>query len=183
MSSLVEARHGQEITAKDSLFRFIRAFVQRIHETRSYDTVLDVLERSVRDGEILFASRNESIDSFLAQYRKKNPWEISGISQKNWIYPVITSVSGNKSDRFITRKYTADTTLLPNCTYENKITLSHKHAYTAQDESMVRGYLDLIGITDKTTREKMTFIQGKGKNRAFIRLFVPPDSVLTGSTV
>ena len=183
MSTLVEARHGQEITAKDSLFRFIRAFVQRIHETRSYDTVLDVLERSVRDGEILFASRNESIDSFLAQYRKKNPWEISGISQKNWIYPVITSVSGNKSDRFITRKYTADTTVLPNCIYENKITLSHKHVYTAQDESMVRGYLDLIGITDKTTREKMTFIQGKGKNRAFIRLFVPPGSVLTGSTV
>ena len=29
----------------------------------------------------------------------------------------------------------------------------------------------------------MLFIQGKGKNRAFIRLFVPPDSVLTGSTV
>ena len=183
MSTLVEARHGEQITAKDSLFRFIQAFARRIQETRSYDTMFDVLEQSVRDGEIIFASRNESTDAFLMQYRKKNPWEISGISQKNWVYPVMTSVSGNKSDRFITRKYTADTTVLPNCTHENKVTLSHKHTYTAQDESMVRNYLDLIGITDKTAREKMIFIQGKGKNRAFIRLFTPPGSTLTGATV
>ncbi len=183
MSTLVEARHGQEITSKDTLFRFIRAFGEKIQQTRSYDTVLDVLEQSVKDGEILFASRNDAIDQFLSSYRKKNPWENIGEGDKNWAYPVITSVSGNKSDRFIARTYSADTTALPNCTYENKITLAHKHLYAREDEVNIKHYLDLIGITDKAVREKMMFIQGKGKNRAFLRLFVPLGATLTGSTV
>ncbi len=44
MSTLVEARHGEINTPKDTLFRFISALGEKIHEKRAYDTILTLLE-------------------------------------------------------------------------------------------------------------------------------------------
>jgi hypothetical protein len=67
----------------------------------------------------------------------------------NWLYPVVTSVSGNKSDRYIERIYESTTTPVRGCLYENRITLTHKNIYTKSDTSLIRGYMDQFGITDK----------------------------------
>ena len=53
--------------------------------------------------------RNEKIDAFFDKYRKTLPWQSD---TKNWAYPTLTSLSGNKSDRYIERNYTAETTSL-----------------------------------------------------------------------
>jgi hypothetical protein len=75
MSTLVEAQYGREDSAKSILFRFIEAFTDRIIETRSYDAVFSILEKSWNDGEIVFASRDPRTDSTIAKFRKNLPWE------------------------------------------------------------------------------------------------------------
>jgi hypothetical protein len=185
MSTLVEARYGEETSAKDILRHFVEAFVAQIHEKRAYEEVFKQVERALLEGEILFASRNERIDQFLRQYRQPLPWEVisnTGARQENWIYPLLTSLSGNKSDRILERQYTAETTSIGKCEYMNKITLSHKHLYNSEYEKQALSFLSLIGIREKALVEKMLFIQGKGKNRSFIRLMVPRSATLTGST-
>ncbi len=110
--------------------------------------------------------------------------QVSKNCPQNWAYPVITSVSGNKSDRFIKRLY--EVSIFPvgmQCQYENKITFTHTHSFSSEDKKTLEKYLDLIGITDSKIREKMFFIQGDGNNRGYMRLYVPKGSVLTGSTV
>ncbi len=103
----------------------------------------------------------------------------------NWAYPVFTSVSGNKSDRYITRTYESRTTKLQSCTYENVVTLSQAHTYKKTDTEKIRSYMDILGIKDKTEREKLEFIEGNGKNRAFTRLYVPRSATLafTGADI
>lgn len=114
---------------------------------------------------------------------------VSGTSRPscgaNWAYPVFTSVSGNKSDRYITRTYESRTTQLQNCTYENVVTLSLTHNYKKADTEKIRSYMDILGIKDKAEREKLEFIEGNGKNRAFTRLYVPLSSTLafTGADI
>ena len=75
MSVLVESRYGEETSAKDILRRFVDAFVAKIHEKRSYEEVITLIEKSFQNGEILIASRNNTIDQFLTKIRKPLPWD------------------------------------------------------------------------------------------------------------
>lgn len=109
----------------------------------------------------------------------------SSACSPNWIYPIFTSVSGNKSDRYIARTYESKTTKLQGCTYENVVTISLAHTYRKTDTEKIRSYMDIIGIKDRIEREKLEFIEGNGKNRAFTRLYVPKSAILafTGADI
>jgi hypothetical protein len=194
MSTLVEANYGRENHAKDILFSFIDAFTRKIHEKKSYMMVIESIRDYWNNGEILIASRDQATDDFLSKYKKKLPWEcdqslayespiVSGdttINQKmpnqcsrNWIYPVFTSVSWNKSDRYIDRTYRSTVTKILGCKYENLITITNTHTFSQKENETILQYLDEAWVSSKEDREKYRFIQWNGKNKAFVRLFVP----------
>lgn len=185
MSTLVENKYAKEKTPKDILFRFIEAFVQKIHEKNAYIDILSILEQYWKNWEILFASRNHTIDEFLNTYKKDLPWQCKDGKDKNktcspnWIYPIWTSVSGNKSDRYIKRTYEAKTKKINACTYENIITIKTKHTYWNADTKLLEKYFATFGITDAWDQKKMKFIQWRGPNKNFVRLFVPTNAILS----
>jgi hypothetical protein len=65
MSTLVESRYGEKTSAKDILSEFVPTFIAKIHEKRAYEEVLAHITSSLKNGEILFASRSPRIDNFL----------------------------------------------------------------------------------------------------------------------
>lgn len=156
MSTLVENKYARENTPKDILFRFGSAFIAKIIEKNAPLELLDTFDTYLKNGEILFASRDSEIDGFLDTYKKKLPWEIGG---SNWIYPIWTSVSGNKSDRYIRRTYQAKTRKLDECKYENTITLETRHLYGEKDTEELLSYFKTFGILDQEERKKLDFIQ------------------------
>lgn len=175
MSTLVENKYAKINTPKDILFQFGSALIKKIQEKNVPLELLDIASRYLEDGEILFASRDSEIDTFLDAYKRKLPWQLS---EPNWIYPLWTSVSGNKSDRYIARTYQANTHKVNECVYENTITLWTKHAYTKADSLELQSYFQTFAITDSTERAKLDFIQWNGKNRAYVRVFVPLGATL-----
>lgn len=179
MSTLVENKYAQVNTPKDILFQFGSALLSRIESQNLALDVLDILEKYRRDGEILFASRDAEVDAFLAPYRKSLPWESS--ASPNWIYPVWTSISGNKSDRYISRTYQAIVKKIDGCKYENTITLGAKHTFSQSDTAELQSYFKTFNITDKAEQAKLDFIQGDGKNRAYVRVYVPIGATLVGA--
>ena len=170
MSTLVENKYAKDTTPKDILFQFATALVAKIREKNTPFELLDIFLGHLTDGEILFASRDKWIDDFLQNYQKKLPWQLSA---PNWIYPVWTSVSGNKSDRYISRTYQATTRKVEDCKYENTITLGTKHTYTKADSEELLSYFREFSIIDPNERAKLDFIQWNGKNRAYVRVYVP----------
>ena len=75
MSTLVENQFAREHNPKDILFLFADALIHQVHEKRLYESVFDVFEDYWKDGEILFASRDESMDNIISKFRKSLPWE------------------------------------------------------------------------------------------------------------
>lgn len=67
------------------------------------------------------------------------------------------------------------------CKYENTITLSTKHTYAKADTEEIQSYFKQFAITDKNEQAKLEFIQGNGKNRAYIRVYVPLGATLVGA--
>ena len=82
------------------MFKFVTAFGKKIIESRKIEEVAKIIENNWNRGEILVASRNVDTQNFLESIQKPLPWKSDA---PNWIYPVFTSVSGNKSDRYISR--------------------------------------------------------------------------------
>ncbi len=156
MSTLVENKYAKENTPKDILFQFAGALIAKIREKNAPLELLDVFTKYLDDGEVLFASRDAEVDAFLDTYKKKLPWELSA---PNWIYPLWTSVSGNKSDRYITRTYQAKTRRVDECRYENTITLETKHGFAKSNSDELFSYFKTFGIVDPLERTKLDFIQ------------------------
>jgi hypothetical protein len=156
MSTLVENKYAKINTPKDILFQFGTALIGKIKEKNAPLELLEIASRYLEDGEILFASRDNEIDSFLDTFKRKLPWQLSS---PNWIYPLWTSVSGNKSDRYMTRTYQATTHKIDECRYENTITLETKHTYSKTDATELQSYFKTFGIVDSTERAKLDFIQ------------------------
>lgn len=156
MSTLVENKYAKEHTPKDILFQFGNALLAKLIEKNNFFEVIDSLDASLKNGEILFASRDNEIDNFLSAYQHKLPWQQN---MPNWIYPVWTSVSGNKSDRYISRSYEAKTQKINDCLYENTITLGLKHTFAKKDNEELQSYFQTFAITDKEEQAKLSFIQ------------------------
>jgi Protein of unknown function (DUF4012) len=175
MSTLVEAQYHRDLHPKGILFDFIEAFGKQAIQSGKFDELARVLEHAWWSGEILMASRDPEVDSFIANYRNKLPWESD---EKNWAYPVTTSVSGNKSDRYIDRKYTLRSKPIVGCLSENILDITHTHTFTKQDHDALSQYMKEFDIPDTDAQKKMRFIQWEGKNRAFVRVYTPLGSTL-----
>ncbi len=178
MSVIVEGRINGEKTPKDVLFQFIEAFGKKIVETKKIPEVFAVLQKYWDDGEILIASRDADLQNFISKYTKPLPWKQDS---HNWIYPVFTSLSGNKSDRYIERTIQVDTKKLWNCNFKNTVRLTLSHTYNQDHDRKIQSYMDTFEIQDPKTREKMQFIQWKWENKVYIRFFVPKWSKLIES--
>ena len=79
----------------------------------------------------------------------------------------------------MSRTYTSETKMLPNCEYENTITFTHTHGFDVDAKKEVESYLDFIGVKDPKEREKMLFIQGNGTNKTFLRIYAPLGAKLS----
>ncbi len=174
MSLLVENKFAKELTPKDILFEFMEAFAKKSVESRKFHEIADTLWSAWDRGEILLASRDDQVERFIQRVTKPLPWQCDGDDcPKNWIYPIFTSVSGNKSDRYMDRTIEVETQRLEQCTYENTVHLTHTNTYGQEDRDLLKNYMDTVGITDGAEREKLRFIQGDGQNRNFVRFFLP----------
>lgn len=178
MSMLVENKFAKDKTPKDILFRFVEGFGKKILESKKYEDVANVIENNWKRGEIVLASRNDSTQKFLESLQKPLPWNTN---EKNWIYPVFTSLSGNKSDRYISRSLEVRTLKLTQCQYETTATLTHEHNYSQSDAESLENFIKIFGLTDTNEQNKMRFIQGGGENKSFVRLYVPKGAMLVGS--
>ena len=156
MSVLVENKFAQDKTPKDILFKFVTAFGKKIIESRKIEEVAKIIENNWNRGEILVASRNADTQKFLESIQKPLPWKSDA---PNWIYPVFTSVSGNKSDRYISRSLEMKTKKLENCTYETTATLTHEHQYSQEDAESLENLMSTFGLTNDDEKNKMRFIQ------------------------
>lgn len=178
MSVLVEAKFEKDKTPKDILFRFMSAFAHKFKDKNILAPSVEIMASHLSRGEILMASRDRQIQDFLTTIQPPLPWKTD---LKNWIYPVFTSISGNKSDRYITRSIKVKTQWQWQCEYKTTVEISLFHQYNRSDASKIDEYMNVFGITDPNEREKMEFIQWNGENQAFVRLFVPKWAQLLGS--
>ena len=77
-----------------------------MQKEKKYDLYLKVLEKQIQERQILVDMRNPADEAFVQDIFGKPAYLENNA---NFIYPVFTSLSGNKSDRYVKRTFDLST--------------------------------------------------------------------------
>ena len=165
------------ISPKAVLFDFMEAFKERLIERRDLSGYLGIIENNLQSNEILVVSRTPTVRSYLKNLGILELWRRD---PGNWAYPVFTSLSGNKSDRYMDRTFEVHSRQVDPCTVENVFTLDSRHTFSDKDAAVVRNLLGDFSVPKKQ-QDEILRIEGNGDNRHYVRILVPPNARLTGA--
>ncbi len=180
-SVLVEAKTSKIWTfgtPKQILFDFSKVLEEKIK-----NNILQVAKIILEDIE----NRELAIINFSPQNNKflEKLWltgEIKLNNYKNFIYPIFTSISQNKSDRYLKIKYIINTNIKNNqnnkCDYITNFSLELKHNFNNYNKQRIQKYLDNFNISNK---EKILEIQWNWNNKQFLRFIIPKGSIIQAS--
>jgi len=155
LSVLVEGQYARQNSAKDILFLAIEALEKKMAEAKQYESYIQVLQKNIEAGQILVALRDDQNQAFADQIfgapkYKNNP--------HNFVYPLFTSISGNKSDRYMNRVFELSQLSQSGCTVTNRFALTSTHQFEASERENIRTMLYRYGV-DLTEHEHELYVQ------------------------
>ncbi len=178
LSVLVEGEFARVGSAKDILFKTVESFEKELVEQGAFGTYLNILEQDTIAGEILLTFRDSSLESYWKSLSKSpHIWE----SGTNFVAPVFTSLSGNKSDRYVERDFMLKSSLLSGCKVLNTVNITSRHLMTPTDVAGIESLFNQYGLA-LDNRKKEIEVQGNGENRQYLRLLIPKNSTLVSSS-
>ena len=178
MSSLVEAKKskvGTLWTPKKVLFDFIEEFKNKIKSEKiSKFKILKILLKDIEKREIKFYLFDKKERELLKNISLYNPINYNKTLDFN--YPVFTSISWNKSDRYIAISYKKIVKKTKNCDFDTSFEINLKHNFNKKEENKILNIFNKFWIKD--TSSKLLNIQWKWENRQYIRVILPKNIIL-----
>jgi len=177
MSLLVESKISKQWTLwtpKQVLFDFIELFTAKLIEDGKYFEYLQVLIHEAKSRDIMMWSFYPEENDFLTKLWING--EIDYNKTLDFIYPVYTSLSWNKSDRYISREYSTSVTQdSESCDFFVTQQIKSSHNMGTNEK---RTITDLIEKYDLTWDDLLQ-IQWNARNRQYVRVLLPAGAEIT----
>lgn len=170
MSTLVENKFMKVISPKDILFKFSENLEKKLLSKKDYFWYFDIFMNNLYAWEIVIASRDTEIQKFIESQDFSEKWLKDNW---NWLYPVFTSISWNKSDRYMNRDFKLISVNKWNCEIVNTFYLDSKHNYSDKTKEEIRDVFDKLKITDNLEKDRLISIEWAWENRQFLRILTP----------
>lgn len=178
MSILVENKFQKVDSPKDILFKFTEKFEKKLFEKKDFLGYIEIFYNNFIAWEIPIASLDKDIQEYLDSLDILEKWTKD---KWNWVYPIFTSISWNKSDRYMNRYITLDSQKTEWCKVLNDFSITSTHNYNENTRESLRKIFDNLKITDASERNRLIWIQWASENRQFVRVLVPKWSIIADS--
>lgn len=176
-STLVEAKITKThtlATPKQILFDFITIFFDKIKSIEDYKFFVELFIESIEKKDVSIYFFNTKENDFLKQIGLEKSYDYFSFFDFN--YPVFTSISGNKSDRYISRNFEKTYSIQENCDISTSLKITQKHGFNINEEVYIKTLLydmDALGQVDINT---LLDIQWKWLNKQYIRVLIPKNA-------
>ncbi len=180
MSTLVENKFNATISPKDILFSFSEKLEKHLLDKKDFVGYLDIILDNLKKWEIVIASRDSEIQKFFDSFNIFETWKQDN---GNWVYPIFTSISWNKSDRYMTRNFEINSTksVWTWCILNNNFIITSTHTFWIPQRDEIREILKYLRITNWKEKDRLMRIEWGWENRQYVRLLVPAWSKLTNT--
>ena len=169
LSMLVESKEKISTTPKGIIHMIWWTMIDAILRQKKTKEIISLLWKQIEEGEILFASPNKETQNALDELNLFDTWTTYS---EDFIYPLFTSISNNKTDRIIKRVFTIRE--VNDCTRE--VTLIQKHGWNVEIEASIKKMAHDLDISDRLP--VLLPVQGSGNNKQYIRFILPQWSTL-----
>lgn len=179
MSTLVEAKVTRThtlATPKQILFDFIDVYFKELKKAWKYPLYIKSIINSIEKKDIMFYSFNDKENDFF-----KKLWLQKTLDTSNYIdfdYPVFTSISWNKSDRYVDRSFLKEVVKNPDCSFTTNLKVTSKHNFNISQEINIKNFLYNMNLLWKVDLENTLIIQWKQANKQYVRVLVPKNSIV-----
>jgi len=176
ISTLVEAKVFKVWslwTPKQILFDFVNEFVRVLKKKNDYYAYMNIIMKNIKSRDIVFYSFIPEENNLL--WKLWVNWKINYLSSLDFAYPVFTSISWNKSDRYIELKYKKNIIENIDCSIDTNLSIYRTHMFSKFAEEKVNKLLDSHNITNK---ESIINIQWRGDNKSYVRIILPKDAII-----
>lgn len=176
MSLLVESKVRKEWnlgSPKQALFDFIDDFSKKLVEEKKYKDYLSIIGKNIKKRELIFYSFHQKENDFLHLFELDG--NITYPTSLDFAYPIFTSISGNKSDRYIKRNFEKEIKINENCSIDTKMTIIQRHSFTKGNEDFLKYVMNKYEIQNQ---DYLLWIQGKWPNYQYIRVVLPWNSII-----
>jgi hypothetical protein len=176
ISTLVEAKVSKVWTLwtpKQILFDFAEGFYKQMKINNDYVPYAKVIFNHLNSRDIIIYSFHSEENSLL--WKLWLNWELAFHKTLDFSYPVFTSLSWNKSDRYIKTKYNKNIEEIGKCSYKTNLEIIRKHQYNNIEEKKIDDLLNKYNIKDKN---HIRYIQWKWDNYQYVRVYLPKNAVI-----
>jgi len=181
MSSLVEAKksHIWSLwTPKQVLFDFMEEFKNILKQKNINKLDLaKIIFSDIKNREIKFYNFNKIERGLLEELWIYNPIKYS--ESLDFFYPVFTSISWNKSDRYIKTTYDKTVKKWNNCEYKTNLEIKLEHTFNNSELKKNKAIFNKFWI--KKDLSKLLSIQWNWINRQYIRIILPKNAIIKKS--
>lgn len=180
MSSLVESKNLKLWTLwspKDILFDFIDELSKELKQKKDYNVYAEIFMENIASRDIFMYTFDTDEQKLLSELGIDGAIDYNDTLDYN--YPVFTSISWNKSDRYIQRSYTKYVSEFDNCIISTRLNVKLEHNFTLIDETET---LNIFDEYDINIWENLD-IQWKWNNRQFVRIVLPKNSIIKNDNV
>jgi len=176
ISTIVEAKLSQKWslgTPKQVLFDFQKEFFKALKEQKKYGAYIKTILEHIQSRDIFIYSFHPEMEKILKKLHIT--WFNHYSDTLDFSYPVMSSLSGNKSDRYIDTSYSKQVIPWDNCSIDTHLTITRRHLFNKTDEKELSDIFARYAIRDTET---MMTIQWKSQNHQYIRILLPPHAII-----
>lgn len=142
VSMLVEGKKTLKDTPKSTVKELGNLIFQSLQKEGKMSEALSLLITHVFQGEVVAGSARPDIQEALDDVGIFDRWKRA---EDDFIYPLFTSISRNKSDRLMERTFTIDHT----SACDRVVTLTQKHWYDLTEKTRVTRLAHELGLDEK----------------------------------
>lgn len=179
-STLVEAKITKThtlATPKQVLFDFIDIFLEKIKSVEDYNVFIELFIESIEKKDVSFYLFKPEENTFLQEIWLEKTYDFKNYLDFN--YPVFTSISGNKSDRYITRSFEKKYAIQENCDIKTSFKIKQKHGFNINEEVYIKTLLYDMNALGQVDVNNILNIQWKWVNKQYIRVLIPKNAQVT----
>lgn len=169
LSMLVEGKKTLEWTPKSTVKILSDTLLRELQKQGKEQQAALIFASHVYHGEFVAGSSRPDVQAALDSLGIFDRWQGK---RGDWVYPLFTSISRNKSDRLMERTFEINHT----DTCDRTLTLRQKHWFDLIEASRIRTLAQELWLTDKL--QTLLPIQGGGDNVQYLRFIVPPGTQL-----
>ncbi len=141
--------------------------MQSLQKQGKMTEALAILAEHIFHGEVVAGSPRPEVQKALDEVGIFDRWKQAN---DDFIYPLFTSISKNKSDRLMERTFTIDHT----SPCDRTVTLTQKHWFDLTERTRVTRLAHDLGLDDKIPT--LLPVQGGGDNIQYLRFILPPGT-------